>query len=98
MLFPGEKTGLKVPLLNERLPKVASPEGWRVTAIVYVAVVELSCAVTMVVIVFKPTAKGIAGEALPDVTAAPFTIIVALALLLAGVTVIVDIALLTVSA
>ena len=57
-----------------------------------------SWAVTTVVNVFKPTANGIAGEALPELTAAPFTIIVALALLLAGVTVIVEVALLTVSA
>ena len=44
-----------------------------------------SCAVTTVVRVFAPTFSGMLPDAVPDVTAAPFTVTVALALFVVGV-------------
>ena len=46
-----------------------------------------SCAVTTVVIVLGPVFKDIAPDAEPEVTAVPFTVIVAVASLVVGVTV-----------
>ena len=64
--------------------RLALDEGARVTINVYVLVVTPSCAVTMVVIVFGPTINGIAPDAVPDVTAAPFTFIAAFGSALVG--------------
>ena len=60
----------------------------RVTVTVYDLVVVPSCAVTSVVIVLAPTFRLIAPEAVPEVTATPFTCIVAVESLAVGVTVI----------
>ena len=49
--------------------------------------VDPSCAVTKTVIVFDPTANVIAAEALPDATAVPFTVTVAVGSATVGVTV-----------
>ena len=54
-----------------------------------------SVAVTMVVMVFGPTTKGILADAVPELTAVPFTVTVAVASLVVGVTVIEVMALLT---
>ena len=51
-------------------------------------VVTPSCALTKTVMSFEPKLSDIAPEALPDVTAAPLTVIVALAWVRDGVTVI----------
>ena len=51
-------------------------------------VVTPSSAVTMIVMMFLPTAGEIGALALPDVTAAPFTLIVAAASDVVGVTVV----------
>ena len=58
-------------------------------------VVNPSCAVTTVLMVVWPTAKAIAPDAVPEVTAVPFTVIVALASCVVGVTVTDAVALLT---
>ena len=50
-------------------------------------VVVPSWAVTMVVIVFGPTASAIESEALPEATVVPFTVTVAVASATVGVTV-----------
>ena len=47
-----------------------------------------SCAVTTVLMAFGPTFNAIGPEAVPDVTAVPLTVMVALALVAVGVTVI----------
>ena len=54
---------------------------------VYVLVVAPSCAVTTVVMVFGPAISGIAAEAVPEVTAVPLTVTVAVASAVVGVTV-----------
>ena len=51
-----------------------------------------SCAVTAVVIVFVPTFKVIAPEAVPEVTVMPLTVTVAVGSLVVGVTVMEDVA------
>ena len=58
-----------------------------ITATVYV-LVEASCAVTIVVIVFEPTLSAIEPDAAPEDTVCPFTLIVAFASAFVGVTVI----------
>ena len=50
-------------------------------------VVTPSCAVTMVVMVFDPTANAIAPDAVPEATVVPSTVIVAVGSALVGVTV-----------
>jgi hypothetical protein len=67
----------------------------RVMVVVYVWVVVPSCAVTTVVIVLAPTFKLMLPLALPDATAVPLTVTVALAWLTVGVTVIDETALAT---
>jgi hypothetical protein len=67
----------------------------RVTVIVVVAVTDDT--VTATVIVFVPRVREIGDEALPDDTADPFTVIVALPLDAVGVTVINDVAGVTVA-
>lgn len=47
-----------------------------------------SCAVTLVVITFGPIANAMLAEAVPDVTAVPFTVTVVVASATVGVTVI----------
>ena len=54
-----------------------------------------SCAVTTVVIVFTPTANAMLPEAVPEVTAEPFTFTAAVALAVTGVRVTDVVALLT---
>ena len=46
-----------------------------------------SCAVTNMVMVFAPTINGIAADAVPEVTAVPFTVTVAFGSVVVGVTV-----------
>ena len=63
-------------------------DGARVTIIEYVRVVVPSCAVTTVVmVVVVPPAKAMLADAVPDVTATPFTFIVAVASAAVGVTI-----------
>jgi len=50
-----------------------------------------SWAVTTTVMVFAPTAKGMPADALPEATAVPFTVAVATVLVGVGVTVMVDV-------
>ena len=85
-----EKPGVTVPLLGLNPERSALDDTGRVTVMVYVLVVEPSCAVTTVVIVFAPTAKAIGADAVPDATVVPFTFIVAVFAVLVGVTVIVE--------
>jgi hypothetical protein len=66
-----------------------------VTVTVYVLVVVPSCAVTIVVMVLFPTFNGIDADAVPEATVVPLTFTVATALLVVGVTVMLDVALLT---
>jgi len=68
--------------------KLSVPPDARVTVMVYVLVAEPPKAVTTVVMVFSPTANSIGPEAVPDVTAVPFTVTVALLAEVVGVTVI----------
>ena len=93
--MPLAKPGVSIPALSVKFDNVASADAARVTATVYVPVVVPSCAVTTTVIVFGPTAKGMALYAVPLVTAFPFTVTVALASEVVGVTVILVVALLT---
>ena len=57
----------------------------RVTVSVYVLVVVPFGAVTMVVIALAPNAKAIEPDALPELTAVPFTFTVAVGSLVVGV-------------
>ena len=61
--------------------------GFQVTVSVYVLVEVPSCAVTKVVIVFAPTDSISGPEAVPDATVVPFTVMVAVASAVVGVTV-----------
>ena len=71
-----------------RFERLASAEGARVTMIAYVMVVVPSALVTTVVmVVLAPSAKAIGPDAVPDVTAVPFTAIVAFGSCAVGVTV-----------
>ena len=83
-------TGVNVPALIIKFERPALFDGARVTVTVYVLVVVPSCAVTTVVMVFGPTFSVIGPEAVPELTAAPFTVIVAVASLAVGVNVIGD--------
>jgi hypothetical protein len=82
---PDANGGVSVPLLNTRL--LRSAVAARVTVTVYVLVVVPSCAVTTVVMVFAPTLREIAPDALPEAIGVPFTVMVAYVLLAVGVTV-----------
>lgn len=79
--------GDNVPLESAKLDKSAFADAARVTVTVYVFVVEPSCAVTTVVMVLVPTVNAIAPLALPEVTAEPLTVMVALAWFRVGVSV-----------
>ncbi len=94
-MVPLAKAGLSVPELIARFDNVATADGALVTVMVYVSVVLPSPAVTTVVIVFGPTAKGIAPEGVPEVTAMPLTFTVAVVSLVVGVTVMLVVTLLT---
>ena len=72
--------------VTSRSDRVASSLN-RVTVIVYGLVVVVSGAVAPTVIEFAPTASAIAADGLPDVTGTPFTVTVALASVVVGVTV-----------
>ena len=85
--MPAANTGVRVPLLMDRLDRLAFDDTALVTVIVYVLVV-LFCAATLVVMVLGPVTNGMLAEAEPDVTAAPFTVTVAVVSLVVGVTVI----------
>ena len=77
-----DEAGVSFIMLSEAL---AAPA--RVTMMEYVFVVTPSWAVTTVVMVVWPTAKAIAPDAVPEVTVAPFTFIVAVGSAAVGVTV-----------
>ena len=81
-----EKTGLSAPLLMVNLLKVASVDGALVTVIITVLVVTPSCAVITVVITLGPTDNAMFPEGVPDVTAMPFTVIVAVGSFAAAIT------------
>ena len=81
------KAGLTTPLLVIKLSSFALLDGARFTVTVYVSMVTPSWAVTIVVILLLPTARAIAPDAEPDVTAVPFTVSVAVASLVVGVAV-----------
>ena len=57
--------------------RVATADGARVAVIVYVLIVAPSEAVTATEIVLDPTDNGICPDNDPEVTAAPFTVMVA---------------------
>ena len=79
MYVPVLNAGLMVPLLSARPLRLALVNAAeRVTVNVYVFVVTPSWAVTMVEITLVPTFSAIGPEAVPDVTAVPFTVIVEL--------------------
>jgi hypothetical protein len=78
--------GAKVPLFMARFDNAAFVEGYLVMVIITVLVVIPSCAVIMVVMVFEPTFKAIGDDAVPDVTAAPFTVMVAFTSFAVGIT------------
>ena len=89
-------TGVSVPLLMVRAESLPFVDGL-ITFTVYACLVTPSWAVTMVVIVLVPTANVIAPEALPDATAVPFTVTVAVASATVGVTVTEAVPLVTIS-
>lgn len=86
-VVPLTNTGNIAPLLTVKLDNVALDDTALVTVTVYVLLV-LFCAVTLAVIVLGPTTNGMLPDAVPDVTAVPFTVTVAVASLVVGVTVI----------
>ena len=88
------KLGENVPELNVNALRSALLLASLVILIVYV-LVEAFCAVTTTDMVFVPTLKAIAPETEPLVTAVPFTVMLALASDLVGVTVMLLVALLT---
>ena len=80
-------TGDKVPLLRVNAERLASEDSL-ITVTLYVLVVVPSCAVTTTWMVLMPTNKEMAGDAAPEVTAVPFTFMVAVGSLVVGVSVI----------
>ena len=80
--------GDNVPSLNTRFDRSAFDDGALVTFTVYVFIVVPSCAVTTVVIILPPTARGIDPDGLPLATGVPFTVIVAVGSAAVGVSVI----------
>ena len=84
-MVPDANAGLNVPVLNARAARFAFVE-IRVTVNIYVFVVVPSAAVTTTLIVFGPTARGILADAVPEATAIPFTVRVAVASLVVGFT------------
>ena len=90
------KTGVSVPLPIVKAESLALVEG-RITFKLYVILVVPSCAVTTVVIALEPTFKAMAAEALPDVTAVPSTVMVAVGSAAVGVMVTDAVPLVTIS-
>ncbi len=84
--MPGENVGVNVPLLMVRFDRLSLEDAARFIVIVKVCVAP-SCAVTIVVMVFEPTARLIGADAEPLATVVPFTVTVAVASLTVGVTV-----------
>ena len=78
-----------------RLLRVDTEDASRVTVKVYVPLVVPSCAVTTVVITLAPNCRGIGPDAVPEVTVTPFTVTVAAASLVVGVTLMLVVALVT---
>ena len=68
--------------------KVTIDEGALDTVMVYVSVVDPFCAVTTTEITLVPTFRFIGADALPDATAVPLTVMLAVASVTVGVTVI----------
>ena len=95
MVF-GLNPGVSGVMLEPMLDSVATPEGARVTVMVYVLIVVPFWAVTTTLsAVVVPSASASAPEVVPEVTLVPFTFIVALASVVTGFTVMVAVALLT---
>ena len=88
------KVGDREPVETFKAESVATAEPARVTVTVYVLTAPLS-AVTKIVMVFEPTLRLMAPDAVAEVTAVPFTLILAKLLEAVGVTVIEVVALLT---
>ncbi len=86
-----------MPALIVKLLKVATTEGARLTVMVYISVVIPSWAVTFVVMVLAPTTSAIAVEAEPEATVTPFTLMVEVASVTVGVTVIDEVEFVTLS-
>ena len=80
------KAGVNVPLLMARPARLAPVGAALVMVIITVLVVTPSCAVSTIVTVFEPTFSAIACEAVPDVAALPFTVIVAVGSFAAAIT------------
>ena len=81
-------TGFKAPALDAKLERLTLFDGERVTVTVYVLVVAPSWAVTVAVMVLAPTFNGIVPDAVPELTAVPLTVTVAVASAVVGVAVI----------
>ena len=79
-------TGINAPPLVLKFERLALPEGKRVTVIVSAFVLTPSWAVTIIIIKLGPTFNGMAPEAVPELTAAPFTVTAAVGSLVVGVT------------
>ena len=75
------EAGVSLMLLSKALL-----DGALVTVMVYVFVVTPSWAVTLVVNVLCPTTKAILPDAVPELTVVPFTVTVAVASAVVGVT------------
>jgi hypothetical protein len=86
---PDANAGLKLPLdsVNPLKSALLLAAAARVTVTVYVCVVVPSCAVATTVTVLLPTLRLITPDAVPLVTAVPFTVTVALLSDTVGVTV-----------
>ena len=82
--------GASVPLLKASAERLSLLGNWRVTSKAYVVVGEPPVPVTTTSMVFCPTLKAMAPEALPEVTATPFTLTVEVDVVTVGVTVIDD--------
>lgn len=80
------KVGVKVPLLSAKAARPSFDDCARVIVMMQFLVVIPSCAVITVVITLVPTTNGMLADAIPDVTATPFTVIVAVGSLAVGIT------------
>ena len=86
MVVAVANAGAKVPLLIFKALRLAFADCALVIVIITVLVVTPSCAVITVVIVFGPVNNGILADAEPEATAAPFTVMVAVASCAVGIT------------
>lgn len=80
------KAGVSVPVLSAIFDSPALVDGGLVTVIITVLVVTPSCAVSTVVITVCPAGKAIDCDAVPDATACPLTVMVAVASFAVGTT------------